>query len=150
MASSLVMDLSFAFFADNATVPPDGKVYVLGGGFSALGLPTLPGRVTFAVVAGFRFGGEDAGRTHLVELRFLDAEGKLVLPVATLQFQSAGVAPDGDREVSVSTVTYLSPMFGEAGLYTVQFWAGDRSLASLRLTVEAQPAAPVDEGSRPN
>ncbi|MFN2568947.1 MAG: hypothetical protein ABR564_05025 [Candidatus Dormibacteria bacterium] len=144
------MDLSFAFFADNATVPADGKVYVLGGGFSALALPALPGRVTFAVVAGFRFAGEDAGKTHLVELRFLDMDGKLVLPVATLQFQSAGVAPDTDREVSVSTVTYLSPMLGDAGLYTVQFWAGDRPLASLRLTVEAQQAAPVDEGSRPN
>jgi len=147
------MDLSFAFFADNASVPADGKVYVLGGGFSALALPALPGRVTFAVVAGFRFNGEDAGRTHLVELRFLDAEGKLVLPVATLQFQSAGLVPEGEREVSVSTVTYLSPMFGEAGLYTVQFWAGDRPLTSLRLTVEAQqqqPLAPVDEGVRPN
>jgi len=71
------------FVADAATVPPDGKFYALGGGFSALALPSLPGLASFAVVAGFRFTTADAGAVHLIELRFVDSLGKLVLPPAT-------------------------------------------------------------------
>ena len=143
------MDLSFAFFADHASVPPDGKVYVLGGGFSALHLPRLPGQATFAVVAGFRFGGGDTGKTHVVELRLVDSRGKQLLPPATLQFQSAGPLPQEDRVVSVSTVTYLSPMFGEPGVYSAEFWAAERLLTTVDVLVEEQQAPPAI-GSRPN
>jgi hypothetical protein len=149
------MELDFALFADSAAVPPDGKVYILGGGFSTITLPQLPGRVTFAVVAGFRFGAADAGRTHQVELRFVDEGGKLILPPVNLQFQSAGEAPPEGREVTVSTVSFLSPMFGEPGGYSAEYWYGERMLAGVRMRVEEQagqqaPIAPGAMGPRPN
>jgi hypothetical protein len=149
------MELDFALFADSAAVPPDGKVYILGGGFSTITLPQLPGRVTFAVVAGFRFGPADAGRTHQVELRFVDESAKLILPPVNLQFQSAGEAPPEGREVTVSTVSFLSPMFGQPGGYAAEYWYGDRLLTSVRMRVEEQaqtPAAPLPGavGPRPN
>ena len=99
------MDLSFAFFADSAVVPPDGKLYVLGGGFSALSMASLPGRAGFAVVAGFRFNAADVGQAHQVELRLGDAQGKLVLAPVTLQFQAAGARLVPGQEISISTVT---------------------------------------------
>jgi hypothetical protein len=142
------MELDYAFFADTASVPPDRKLYVLGGGFSTISLPQIPGRATFAVVAGFRFGGADTGRTHQVELRFIDDGGKLVLPPANLQFQSAGPPPDQDIEITVPTVSYITPMFGEPGRYAAEFWSGDRLLAQVRLRVEAQ--APGAAGPTPN
>src|SRR5207302_1365484 len=107
------MELDYAFFADTASVPPDRKLYVLGGGF--------------------RFGGADAGRSHQVELRFIDDGGKLVLPPANLQFQSAGPPPDQEIEITVPTVSYITPMFGEPGRYAAEFWTGDRLLAQVRL-----------------
>ena len=144
------MELSFAFFADSAVVPPDGKLYVLGGGFSALQLPQLPGRAAFAVVAGFRFGAEDVGQTQQVELRLVDAEGKLVIPAASLQFQSSGARLEPGQEVSISTVTVLQPMFGEPGTYTAEFWAGSVRLTGINLhVIERQPPPPVS-GARPN
>jgi hypothetical protein len=148
------MDMAFAFFADSATVPPDGKLYVLGGGFSAIALPQLPGRAGFAVVAGFRFGVADVSGTHTVELRFVDSEGKLVLPVANLQFQAAGALPPGQEQVTVSTVTHLAPTFGEPGTYTAEFWKGDRLLQSVALTVAEQAPGGAGAagalGPRPN
>ena len=99
------MDLSFAFFADSAVVPPDGKLYVLGGGFSALSMASLPGRAAFAVVAGFRFSAADVGQAHQVELRLTDSQGKLVLAPVTLQFQAAGARLVPGQEISISTVT---------------------------------------------
>jgi hypothetical protein len=144
------MDLNFAFFADSAVVPPDGKVYVLGGGFSTLSMAQLPGRVAFAVVAGFRFAAADIGQAHQVELRLIDAQGKLVIAPASLQFQSAGATLGPGQEVSISTVTVLQPMFGEPGLYTVEFWTGTTQLGTVTLHVEERtPPAPVP-GDRPN
>src|SRR3984885_8878753 len=113
------MEMTFVFFADSASIPPDGKVYVLGGGFSNMIFPELPARASFAVVGGFRFSPSEAGQSHVIELRLVDAEGKLVVAPATLQFQSAGPPPDGIREVSVPTVTFLSPTFSLPGIFTV-------------------------------
>ena len=144
------MELSFAFFADSAVVPPDGKVYVLGGGFSALSMAQLPGRAAFAVVAGFRFSAGDAGQAHQVELRLVDTQAKLVLAPATLQFQSAGPKLVPGQEVSISTVTVLQPMFGEPGVYTVEFWNSGNRIGAVNLNVEERtppPQVPVD---RPN
>jgi len=144
--------MAFAFFADSATVPPDGKLYVLGGGFSAIALPQLPGRASFAVVAGFRFQAADVNSTHTVELRFVDADGKLVLPVANLQFQAAGTLPPEQQQVTVSTVSYMNPTFGEPGQYTAEFWAGERllSTAILAVTEQAHPESNAGAGVRPN
>src|SRR5450432_735738 len=130
------MEMSFAFFADAATVPNDGKVYVLGGGFSALALTQLPGMASFAVVAGFRFNAADT--VHTIELRFVDNLGKLVLPPTTMRFESAGPPPPGAGEVSVSTVTVLQPALGEPGEYAVEFWKETTLLSTVRLHVLEQ------------
>src|SRR5438132_3997262 len=144
------MELSFAFFADSAVVPPDGKFYALGGGFSTLALPQLPARAGFAVVAGFRFGASDVGHTQQVELRLVDAEGKMVIPTANLQFSSSGAKLEPGQEVSISTVTMLQPMFAEPGTYTAEFWAGSVRLTGINLhVIERQPPPPVS-GARPN
>src|ERR1700737_783190 len=144
------MELSFAFFADSAVVPPDGKVYVLGGGFSTLALPQLPGRAAFAVVAGFRFGAADVGQTQQVEVRLVDAEAKLVTPAANLQFQSQGGTLPAGQEISISTVTILQPMFGEPGTYTAEFWYEQVRLAGVNLHVmerQAPPPVPVERAN---
>ena len=137
------MELAYALLADHAQVPPDGKVYVLGGGFTQLALPKLPGVWGFAAVAGFRFTSADTGKTQNVEMRFLDEARKLIVPTATLTFQAAGQdIPDG-REVILPTVTYLQPMFGGPGVYSAEYWLGEHMLAQLRLYVtEQEPPAP--------
>jgi hypothetical protein len=143
------MELSFAFFADAATVPADGKLYVLGGGFSALALPQLPGMASFAVVCGFRFNAADAGRVTVIECRFVDNLGKLVLPPTTMRFESAGPPPTGSGEVSVSTVSVLQPTLGEPGEYAAEFWHEGTLLSTVRLHVVEQSRPPAVPGSPP-
>ena len=67
VAESAPMDMAFAFLADHAAVPPDGKLYVLGGGINMLGIPQIPGRAAFDVVGGFRFSPADAQSVHIVD-----------------------------------------------------------------------------------
>ncbi|MDQ2961207.1 MAG: hypothetical protein M3R48_09220 [Candidatus Dormibacteraeota bacterium] len=143
------MEMSFAFFADAATVPADGKVYVLGGGFSALALAQLPGMAGFAVVAGFRFTAADAGRAHVIEMRFVDNLGKLVLPPTSMRFESSGPPPDGVGEVSVTTVTRLQPTFGEPGDYAAEFWHEGTLLMVVRLAVMEQSPGGATGGGPP-
>jgi len=141
------MDMAFAFLADHAVVPPDGKLYVLGGGINMLGIPQIPGRAAFDVVGGFRFSPADARSIHTVELRLLDADGKLVLPAATLRFQAAEAIPPDQGEVLISTVTHMAPMFGDLGRYRVEYWTEGRLLAWVGVTVSVVPQpAP---GARP-
>ncbi len=139
--------MAFALVADHASVPPDGKLYILGGGVNRLALPELPGRAAFDLVGGFRFTPLDATSVHSVEVRLLDADGKLVAPPVTLRFQAAADLPPGQEEMLVSTVTHLAPMFGEPGRYQAEYWCEGRMLAAVGVTVVAQPR-PVS-GPRP-
>jgi hypothetical protein len=134
------VDIAYALLADNAAVPPDGKLYALGGGINSLGLVQIPGRAGFAAVAGFRFIGADAGSVFEVELRLVDADGGLVAPPSTLRFQTGETVRP---EELINTVTYMAPMFGEAGAYRVEYWASGRLLAALGLSVVQRPAQPV-------
>jgi len=133
------MDMAFAFLADHATVPPDGKLYVLGGGINMLGIPEIPGRAGFDVVGGFRFSPTDFHSVHTVELRLVDADGKLVIPPATLRFQAAAAIPPEQEEVLISTVTHLVVMFGDPGRYRAEYWYEGRMLAWIGLNVAIQP-----------
>ncbi len=141
------MELDYALFADQAA-SPDRKLYLLGGGFSTVTVPSLPGRATFAVVAGFRFSAADSGKQFDIELRFVDAFDKLMLPPVEMQFKSAPIEPESDIEITVPTISYLQPTFGEPGTYSAQYWHGDRLLTSVRLRVEE--AAPGAMGPLPN
>jgi hypothetical protein len=103
--------------------------------------------VAFDVVGGFRFTTADSHSVQTVELRLLDADGKLVLPAATLRFQAAEAIPPDQGEVLISTVTHMAPMFGDLGRYRVEYWTEGRLLAWVGVTVSVVPQpAP---GARP-
>ncbi|MHB8719006.1 MAG: DUF6941 family protein [Candidatus Dormibacteria bacterium] len=136
------MRLSFCFLADAATVAPDGKAYVLGGGFSAMTLVQIPGPAGFTVVSGYRFSAADLTRTHVVEVRLVDHLGKLVMPPAQLRFESRGQPPTGVAEVSASAVSPLHATIAEPGTYAVEFWYEARLLDSIGLQILEQPRPP--------
>ena len=137
------MEIDYAFFAETAAIPPDRKFYVLGGGLFHIGLPEIPGRATFCVVAGFRFGPEDADRVRHVELRFVDSEGRLVIQPVEMNFQSGPPPPGEELDICLPTVTYISPMFGEAGRYVAEYWSEGEVLARVRLRVQEHQPVPA-------
>ena len=141
------MEIAFAFLADQAVLPPDGKFYVLGGGLATLALPELPYRFGFCVVAGFRFQASELVQARSVEVRLIDSQSKLVVTPATVNFPS-GMAPDGAEEVTVQTVIQLVAMFGEPGQYAVQIWAEQQLMTTIKLGVRERQQPEL--GPRPN
>ena len=144
------MEMGYSFLADYAVVPPDGKVYAMGLGFDNLVFAELPAQGRFAVVAAFRLNAADIEARHEVELRLVDADGKLVVAPATLQLQVQinGPKPEGPTEVTLPTITYMTPTFDQAGVYNLEFWYQARILSSIRVNVHEQQA--VAQGPRPN
>jgi len=141
------MKLSFCFLADAATVAPDGKAYVLGGGFSAITLVQIPGQAGFTVVSGYRLDAADLGRPHVVEVRLVDHLSRLVTPPAQLRFESRGEPPAGLAEVSASAVTPLQATIAEPGSYAVEFWYEGKLLESIGLQIVEQPRLPNPPGT---
>jgi hypothetical protein len=95
--------------------------------------------VAFDVVGGFRFTTADSHSVHTVELRLLDADGKLVMPPATLKFQAAAAISPDQGEVLISTVTHMAPMFGDQGRYRAEYWTEGQLLAWVGVTVSVVP-----------
>ena len=141
------MKLSYCFLADAATVAPDGKAYVLGGGFSAITLVQIPGNATFTVVSGYRLEASELGRAHTIEVRLVDHLSKLVMPPSQLKFESRGTPPAGIAEVSASAVTPLTAMIAEPGSYAVEFWYEGRLLDSVGLQIVEQARLQATPGT---
>lgn len=137
------MKFVYAFLAESATIPPDGKFYVLGGGFSNVAVPTLPQRIGFAAVATFAVTSEDAGQRHELAVRVVDSTGALVMPEIPLVFEFPKVETPVGRVVKVPAITHCTPMIAQEGLYQVEYWKGDDKWGSTDVYVAAPVVAPV-------
>jgi hypothetical protein len=75
------MRVLFAMLADVAVGPPDGKVYILGGGVEILKPPVLPFVVpAVSFVAKIEFTTAELGRPRVIEVVPLDSDGQPLGP----------------------------------------------------------------------
>lgn len=142
------MRLQFAFLADSATIPPDGKLYVMGGGIFNVGLPSFPQRIGLAAVAGFFVTAADAGKQFEIVARMVDADGAMIVPEVPMTFNLPPDGPPVGREVTVPTVLYFSPTLSAAGTYRVEYWLGDEQLGAVTFYVDQVNATAPATASR--
>ena len=68
--------------ADYAVVPPDGKLYISGGGISAFNVREAGGALTpFHVVARVKVPWNLSSESHRMELRVLDGDRRPIAPL---------------------------------------------------------------------
>jgi hypothetical protein len=80
------MRVPFAFLADFAVAHPDGKIYVIGGGWDTIVAGSLPAtHPHLSLVVKFEFAPAECGRQHTVTIHPLDADGVPFLQVTTMQ-----------------------------------------------------------------
>src|ERR1700730_19299265 len=79
-----------AFLADSAIAHPDGKFYVLGGGFDTVVAAQFPSVVSqFSVVNKVEFSEEDLEHPHLLQINVTDEQGIALEPIMKSPFVPA-------------------------------------------------------------
>jgi hypothetical protein len=145
------MKLQFAFLADFALAHPDGKIYVLGGGFDTIYASVLPARHPhLSLVMNFEFAPNETGRTYAIEIRPQDSTGAPFLQVTTIE-----ASPQRNLQGPTSPVTFQSVLnfqgvqLRTAGEHTFSIVVDGQELASVPLRV-TKIAATDASGRRPN
>ena len=146
-ASDVLTDrvtLDFLIVADGAQAV-GGKLYVLGGGWSHLLLPTIPGRapLPFALALGLSIPWTQTNRDFNFALEVRDADGQRVgdEPIATGQFQQG--RPPGLRQGTSQRLMLAVPAgieFPAAGRYSFHALLDQEELGSTAIEVaQLQP-----------
>jgi hypothetical protein len=145
------MKLQFAFLADFALAHPDGKLYVLGGGFDTLDAAVLPARHPhLSLVMNFQFAANETGRSYAIEIRPQDSTGAPFLQVMTIE-----ASPQRNLQAPTSPVTFQSVLnfqgvqLRTAGEHTFSIVVDGQELAAVPLRV-TKIAATDASGRRPN
>lgn len=131
---------------DHASVPPDGKVYIHGGGIHQLYVPVLPGplRSLFLVVR-LSIPWHMLGEPHTVNIRALDLDRNSVAPndpMLSTPFELG--RPPGHRPGDESAINICAELSGLSlqQPMTIRFHllVDDRPIGSLPLKVLEMPA----------
>ena len=127
--------LDFAFLADAAEAEPGRKFYVLGGGIDQIAGPAFPlVHPHMALVMRFLVHPTELGRSHRLEVRMVDADGKELARVEGDINTAAGDVIG--REVPVNMVLNKgNSRFEEPGDYAIDILMNNQYLKSVPLRV---------------
>lgn len=139
------MEVEFAFLADAAVIPPDGKLYVHGGSLQVLHASTFPATQSFALVLNLKLHPTEAGRRHRLEIQLWDKEGKRLVPELSGELNAQASEQFPTRPLYVPLVLNYAPLVLPApGDYEFHIIVNNQHLKTLPLYVVQRvvPLAP--------
>jgi hypothetical protein len=81
-----MVEIDYAMICDAAQVPPDGKVYILGGGFDCVYSPQFPLVIPHLSIASkLLLSGQDSAISHTMTLSLIDADGNAMMPPLSVE-----------------------------------------------------------------
>lgn len=99
------MQVEFALLADAVATPPDGKLYVLGGGIDTIGVQRFPATHPFlALVVKLQLHPTECDRQHHLEIELWDPDGKRIGPKIAGDFSAQRNRSNPTRSVFVQLV----------------------------------------------
>jgi hypothetical protein len=131
---------------DHATAPPDGKIYMHGGGVNQVLLPQLPGPIrNLWLMIRLSIPWHMLGEPHTVRIRALDLDRKPVGPadpLITTPFELG--KPPGHRPGDESAINMCVELTGlsveQAMTLRFHLTVDDEVIGSLPLKVQPMPA----------
>ena len=131
---------------DHAVVPPDGKIYIHGGGVHTLYAGQIPGQLrSLYLVVRLSIPWHMLGEPHTVQVRALDLDRKPVSPtdpLITTPFELG--RPAGHRPGDESAINLCAELNGltvqQAMTIRFHLLVDDEALASLPLKVMQMPS----------
>jgi hypothetical protein len=147
-AAQLVEGVAVRIFTlcDHATVPPDGKVYIHGGGVNQVFVQQLPGPIrNLWLVVRLAIPWHMLGEPHTIQIRALDLDRKPIGPtdpLITTPFELG--KPPGHRPGDESAINICAELTGLSveQPMTLRFhlMVDDETIGSLPLKVQQMPA----------
>jgi hypothetical protein len=141
------IELEFFFVADGAQAV-NGKLYVLGGGWTHLWLPEFPGRppVPFSIAVGLKVPWNQTNRRVPWRIEIRDADDQAIgeEPVAWGEFEQGrppGLRPGADQRALFAVP--IGSEFPEAGRYVYVFLLGNRELGRTMIEVGQAAGLPA-------
>jgi hypothetical protein len=137
------MRLDTFLLADAVSTPPDGKLYIHGGGITSLTLPELPFVIPqLALLIRVQLEADELAERHAFELSFTDPTGANVVP--QLRFVTDPEAPaergeDEERFIQVA-FAFGGLTLSRAGTHTITLLGDGQKLRQLKLPAVHIPA----------
>jgi hypothetical protein len=137
------MDIEFAFLADAAQVPPDGKLYVLGGNVDRIHAQQFPTtHPSMTLVMKVQMHASECNRPHQLQIDLWDSQGNPLLdPSISAEI---GLAPDPDDPTGPSSllipVNMMGLQFPRPGLYEFHIVMNGRHLKTVPLRMLQAPS----------
>ncbi len=142
------MRLQFTLLAQAASAPPDGLLYIHGGGINTVWTQQVPLSFQGTLVIRLLADRSELERQHALEIQFNDADGRGVLAPPIRLPISANAVPGHPVgwPVPVQVVANLTGIRLEReGSYTIDVLLDDQHLGSenLRVVVGLPPGVPA-------
>jgi hypothetical protein len=133
--------------AEAASAPPDGKLYIHGGGFTRIDAPAIPWALPqVAVVLRFDMRPEDFEAAYEIELLISDPTGESVVQNRfPVPIQTPTKPLEGEEQYLQLILSFGPLVFLRVGIFTVEVKLNGASIRSASLPVvkaAESPAAP--------
>ena len=134
------MDLDFAFLADAADVSM-GKLFVLGGAFDTIYVPSMPAtHPVLAVVVRLLLSPIDLDRKHSFEVLLLDADAHHIASAkGDLTVPKSPDSPAGWKQSVILPLRFFNVPFKQPGHYSIEILTNGKMLKAIPLRVVEAP-----------
>ncbi len=129
------MKARFSLICDAANISQEGKLNVLGA-FNTIQTAAVPAmHASLTYVASLEVDSMDVGRDHVLELRYVNEDGRVLAPPLRTGFRIEGRAEPGHVEAQ-SLLLRISPMtVPSEGKFCLDLWYGEQRIATCDFTV---------------
>ena len=113
------MEVEFLILADSVQAV-NGKLYMLGGGWTTLHASTIPTTHPLGIALGCRVPWLETNQVHRLEIKMMDADGAPVIPPIQAELEMG--RPPGLRGADQTAVMAVNAavQFTKTGRYEVQ------------------------------
>jgi len=114
------MEIEFLILAD-AVQAVNGKLYMLGGGWTTLHAPAIPTTHPLGIALGFRVPWQETNQVHQLEIKMMDADGAPVIPPIQAKLEMGrppGLRPGAEQSAVIAVNAAIK--FARAGRYEMQ------------------------------
>jgi hypothetical protein len=132
------MRLDTFLLADAATAPPDGKLYIHGGGLTVIRAPITPISVPLSLAIRLEIEERELHVPHVLRLSILAPDGNSVWPAQELGFgpmDEPQQVADGEERYIQLALSFGALTFESEGVYTFSLAADGETLREMAVPV---------------